>query len=289
MNLESTPIEESTGATPVVHENPPRPRIIAAVASSLLPGAGHYLLRKKRTTIVFFSIFIFAGLLFWPIRIHTWFWGLQIVITASFVLFVVSGWHALRCKSERMNKGSYWWLAVIIPVAVGAAIAHGNLWMLAAGFKPFEIPSTAMEPTLYPSDRVIVDLRIYQKVKPHNGDLVVYKRDGIFYIKRLTASEGNTIEGRDGHIIVDGKPLNEPYTQHLGIVNFPCLNNFGPEKIPPGKLFVLGDNRNVSFDSRMPEHGLVSEVELIGQALYVSRSSKAGREGKNLRSENAQP
>lgn len=280
MDLHSIPVEANAAGA---KKESKRFRIIAAVVSSVIPGAGQYLLGRRKIALVLFPLFLVAGVLFWPIRIPTWFWGLQTVITASFVLFVLAGWHALRCKSELVGKGSYWWLFVIIPISLASAIGHGNLWMHAAGFRPFEIPSTAMEPTLHPGDRIIVDIRIYHRLKPHNGELVVYKREGTFYVKRLIASGGETVEGRGGQLLVNGLLLREPYTQHTGESGFPWLNDFDSKGIPAGKLFVVGDNRDVSYDSRMPDHGLVDEQELVGQALYVFRSSISSRIGRDLR------
>jgi len=89
------------------------------------------------------------------------------------------------------------------------------------------------------------------------------------------------LPGKDGAIIVNGNRMEEAYIQHLG--NPPAqLNEFGPVNIPPGKLFVMGDNRDVSFDSRMPEFGLVDEQSVAGRALYIVGSTSQ-RDGTDLR------
>jgi len=95
------------------------------------------------------------------------------------------------------------------------------------------------------------------------------------------AVAGDVIEGKDGAIILNGIRLEEPYAQHLG--NPPMqLNEFGPVDIPEGKLFLMGDNRDVSMDSQMAEFGLVSEESVEGMALYIS-GSKSPRDGTDLR------
>jgi signal peptidase I len=135
-----------------------------------------------------------------------------------------------------------------------------------------------MEHTILKGDRVIVDLRQYRASNPKPRDVVIFSKDGTFFIKRVVAVGGDTIEGKDGVIFVNHQRLEEPYAQHLG--NAPVeLNEFGPVEIPQQHLFVTGDNRDVSRDSRMPEFGLVTEKSITGKALYIIRSQLA--EGRN--------
>jgi signal peptidase I len=162
-----------------------------------------------------------------------------------------------------------------------ASLAHSNWLLLAAGFRPFDVPSTGMEHTILKGDRVIVDLRQYRASNPKPRDVVIFSKDGTFFIKRVVAVGGDTIEGKDGVIFVNHQRLEEPYAQHLG--NAPVeLNEFGPVEIPQQHLFVTGDNRDVSRDSRMPEFGLVTEKSITGKALYIIRSQWR-RVGTDLR------
>jgi signal peptidase I len=143
------------------------------------------------------------------------------------------------------------------------------------------VPSTAMERTVLQGDRIAVDFRQYRQSKPKSRDIVVLRKDGAFFVMRVMAVPGDVIEGKDGAIIVNGRRLEEPYVQHLG--NAPVqLNEFGPVSIPEGKLFVIGDNRDVSMDSRMPEFGLVNEARVEGMALYII-DSQSHRDGTDLR------
>jgi len=143
------------------------------------------------------------------------------------------------------------------------------------------VHGSGMERTILKGDRIVVDFRQYRDSKPKSHDVVVIRKDGLFFVKRVIAVGGDTIEGKDGAIIVNGNRLEEAYIQHLG--NPPVqLNEFGPVNIPPGKLFVMGDNRDVSLDSRMPEFGLVSEESVAGRALYIVGST-SHRDGTDLR------
>ncbi len=130
-------------------------------------------------------------------------------------------------------------------------------------------------------DRVIADLRQYRNSSPKPRDVVILSKDGTFYIKRVVAVGGDTIEGKDGAIFVNSQRLIEPYALHLGNVSV-VPKEFGPVEIASGELFVMGDNRDVSRDSRMKDFGLVPEKTVAGEALYIIRS-KWSRIGNDLR------
>jgi len=126
-----------------------------------------------------------------------------------------------------------------------------------------------MEHTVPQDSRVVVDSWYYDKKTPKRGDIVVYlTREGSYVMKRLIATPGETIEGRNGVIFINGERISEPYVVHSG-GGEPDMNDFGPVKIPPGKLFVMGDNRDISLDSRSSLVGPIDIESLRGRALYV--------------------
>ena len=142
-----------------------------------------------------------------------------------------------------------------------------------AGLRAFYIPANGMAPTVLKGDRVLVDLRQYRDSNPKPYDIIVFRMDDLFVLKRVVAIGGDTVEGKDGVIVVNGNPLDEPYVQHVGYATPLELNQFGPVAVPRGKLFVTGDNRDFSKDSRMVEVGPVSENSVSGKALYTIRTS----------------
>jgi len=199
----------------------------------------------------------------------------QVLLFTEMGLCAAAAWYALRAPSQQTAQCSRWWLVLFIPLALTASFAHSNWLLLAAGFRPFDVPSTGMEQTVLRGDRVMVDLREYRDSKPKPRGVLIFRKDGTFFIKRVLAVGGDTIEGKDGAIVVNRQPLEEPDVQHHG--NAPVgLNEFGPMEIPPGELFVAGDNRDVSRDSRMPEFGLVPEKSVGGKGLYIIRSKWKG-------------
>ena len=133
-------------------------------------------------------------------------------------------------------------------------------------FQAFYIPSASMEPTLKVGDRVLVNKLSYRAHEVNRGDLVVFERppgepetEIKDLIKRVVALEGEEVEGRDGRVFVDGKALDEDY---LAEVVF--TTDFGPLFVPEDSVFVMGDNRGDSRDSRI--FGPIPEDLIVGRA-----------------------
>ena len=256
-------------------------RIVSAVLSAAIPGTGQLVLGETQSGFWFLCLLCILAFMYWPLRLPRSWVALQILTFAEMTLCTVAAWHALRSPSQRAVRGSRLWLILLVPLALLLSFAH-SIWLLrAAGVRPFGVPSTGMERTILQGDHIVVDFRQYRKSKPQFRDIVVIRKDGIFFVKRVMAVAGDVIEGKDGAIIVNGGRLEEPYAQHRGNPP-PQLNEFGPVNIPGGKLFLMGDNRDVSMDSRMPEFGLVSEDSVEGMALYII-GSKSHRDGTDLR------
>ncbi len=112
----------------------------------------------------------------------------------------------------------------------------------------FLVDGPSMEPTMYTNQRLLVLKLAYRVGEPKRGDIVVFRypfdttRD---YIKRVIAQGGDTIEIRLGRVYVNGQLRDEPYVQNPGFYQMSAT------KIPEGSLFVMGDNRVNSEDSRM--------------------------------------
>ena len=150
----------------------------------------------------------------------------------------------------------------------------------------FKIPSGSMLPTLQIGDHILVNKFIYGiKVpfsgtvlvpvdNPEPGDIVVFKypRDPkLDYIKRVIAVAGDTVEGRDKKIYVNGKPLADTHGVHTDTRILPASagprDNFGPVTVPEGHIFVMGDNRDNSFDGRF--WGFVDLKAVRGKAFLI--------------------
>ena len=150
----------------------------------------------------------------------------------------------------------------------------------------FKIPSGSMIPTLLIGDHILVNKFIYGTTipftdkrililrNPEKGDIIVFKypenpkKD---FIKRVIATGGDVIEEKNKVVYVNGQALKEPYAVHSDASVRPPGNdprdNFGPIKVPKGKLFMMGDNRDQSYDSRY--WGFVDLKEVLGEALII--------------------
>ena len=133
-------------------------------------------------------------------------------------------------------------------------------------FQPFYIPTESMYPTLKKLDRVVVNKVSYKVHDVHRGDIIVFEalpgqQSGNVkdLIKRVIGLPGETVEGRDGHVYVDGRQLEEPYLPD-GV----STDQFAPQEIPARTYWMMGDNRSHSYDSRY--WGPLPESRIVGRA-----------------------
>jgi signal peptidase I len=131
-----------------------------------------------------------------------------------------------------------------------------------------------MEPTLLQGDKIFADQGYYAHHSFAEGDLVVFRHGEIILIKRISALPGEIIEGRNGILFRNGVAVVEPYA-HTSIDNpMPELETFPPRQVPQGELFVTGDNRDYSLDSRSQEHGPVYKTDVLGRLNSIYSSSQ---------------
>lgn len=174
-------------------------------------------------------------------------------------------------------------LPVLVIIAFALAIVLKTFFVQA-----FYIPSGSMEPTLKPGDRVLVmkafdtqrrgDIVVFEDPKPGRqpdrgviGGFLHWLSEGLGFarpadedfIKRVIGLPGETVELRNGKVLVDGEQIDEPYLH--GPVD---TRDYGPVMVPEGKLFVLGDNRLNSNDSRYGL-GFVPQGKVIGEAFVI--------------------
>jgi signal peptidase I len=200
-----------------------------------------------------------------------------------------SGQERKKAPAERSALREY---GEALIIALGLALVIRTFFIQA-----YKIPSGSMEPTLLIGDHILVNKLIYGLRMPdsilglhppgipyghylfrlesvHHGDVVVFvfppdpTKD---FIKRVIGLAGDTIEVRGGVVYLNGAQVPDPHAHYevplAEHVTPSPRDNFGPVKVPDGKLFMMGDNRDRSYDSRW--WGFVDDNEVEGRALII--------------------
>ncbi|WP_419841426.1 signal peptidase I [Candidatus Poriferisodalis sp.] len=165
-----------------------------------------------------------------------------------------------RAMSGRMRSVLSWAWVLICAVLLAMVM---RTFIIAA----FYIPSASMSPALEIGDRLLVSKLSYRIGEPQAGDVVVFSTPASLrpsrtaeLIKRVVAVGGETVEAHAGQLLVDGNPASEDYLPD-GV----RTSDFGPVLVPDGHVFVMGDNREASQDSRV--FGTVPVSEIVGRAI----------------------
>jgi signal peptidase I len=171
--------------------------------------------------------------------------------------------------AKRRHRALFDWAVVIVVALLVAFLVR--TFVLAH----FVVDGTSMFSTLHDDDRVFVNKLSYRLHDPNRGDVVVLHQDagegrGISdrdLIKRVVALPGETIEVRSCRVLIDGHQLEEPYLDPEVVTPGNCGGDLAPITIPEEHVFVMGDNRGGSQDSRAL--GPIEEDDLVGRAFVV--------------------
>jgi signal peptidase I len=140
--------------------------------------------------------------------------------------------------------------AIVIAVLINLFLAQAT-----------RVYGSSMEPNLHTDQRLVVEKLSYRLHEPRRGDVVVLRlpeRGPELLIKRVVALPGETIEVREGQVMINGAVLPEQYLSQQ------TRGQYGPVQVPAGHIFVMGDNRGASNDSRV--FGPVSQTRIVGRA-----------------------
>jgi signal peptidase I len=161
---------------------------------------------------------------------------------------------------QRSVRAAVEWIAIIVGALLVALIIKALL------IQAFYIPSESMVPTLKIGDRVLVNKVSYRMHDIHRGDVVVFERPNgesdpriKDLIKRVIGLPGDVIEARDGKVLINDHVLDEPY-----LPTGTTTTNLPRQLVPPHHVFVMGDNRGNSRDSRF--FGAIDEDLVVGRA-----------------------
>ena len=161
------------------------------------------------------------------------------------------------------RRETYDWIQCIITALIICVVVFSFF------IRVIDVSGSSMNPTLQDGDKMLVSDLFY---KPKVGDVVIFKKDEYdpdkALVKRVIATEGQVvnIDFDLGIVYVDGEPFEEAYISELTRNK---LDFIGPQTVPEGCVFVMGDNRNASTDSRKKEIGMVDTRLILGRAYAV--------------------
>ena len=161
------------------------------------------------------------------------------------------------------RRETYDWIQCIITALIICVVVFSFF------IRVIDVSGSSMNPTLQDGDKMLVSDLFY---KPKVGDVVIFKKDEYdpdkALVKRVIATEGQVvnIDFDLGIVYVDGEPFEEAYISELTRNK---LDFIGPQTVPENCVFVMGDNRNASTDSRKKEIGMVDTRLILGRAYAV--------------------
>jgi signal peptidase I len=162
-------------------------------------------------------------------------------------------------RMERVVEELVAWLKTLASAAVYATL------IVTFGFQVARVEGHSMAPTLEDQDRLIVNKLAYRMGEPRRGDIVMLYyplNPEKSFVKRVIAEEGDTVRIVDGHVYVNDVPVKDDYVP----AKYRSHDDWGPQVIPEGYDFVMGDHRNNSSDSRhwgnVPKKYIIGRVQL---------------------------
>jgi len=254
-----------------------------------MPGLGQIYCgnaRRGNSLYLLFQICILLSSLSLLIPVHLINLLLALLLFLGFWLFILIDSFQLARKCElnyelrSYNRWYVYLLAILVAVfLIRPTVKHTIRAYVVASY---HVPTGAMSPTLEIGDFVLVNRLTYRSENPERGDVVVfaYPRDpSKLFVKRIIGIAGDLVEAIDKEMYLNGESLNEDYVVHTDSGVYPAevspRDIFGPVSVPPNSVFVLGDNRDNSHDSRF--YGAVATHQIKGKVFSIYWSWDAER------------
>jgi signal peptidase I len=270
-----------------------RSRWIVALLSLLAPCAGHFYAGRPGRGVVLFVVLVDIQLMvvatafllppyFSAVITFT---TAALIVWVGYCLFVLVDAVRVARRRDGSRAASRWYVCGAAMIAVWSSlVAMGALSAAAKPLLPwqmFNVASASMEPTLRENEWLLADASYFKQNMPSRGDVVVYRLPnypGTTFIKRVVAIAGDRVAFRDGLMFINGATVVESYVN----VGDPMavLNTTAEFVVPADHVFVAGDNRSSSVDSRTwRQHGPVPIANVIGRATELFLTDAPDRAG----------
>jgi signal peptidase I len=266
-------------------DNRSREPLLGLLLTIVLPGLGHVYAKQLLRAIVAFVVVIApaAGLVWYfvqpGVKISP-FWFIPFLVPFAAQVLVAADAYRQVVKFNRSHQYvrtlSPWIMALLGCGIVSAVIAVnfayvGISFILNSFVMPYRTPPNSMAPTIYENERVFIDLNAYKRSGPSRGSVILYRSPeirGRVYIHRVMGLPGESVELKDHRVVINGKPLKEPWCERIRYYN---RGKFGQKKkpvtVPKDSYFVVGDASASSNDSRF--WGFVPKANLIGRVFKI--------------------
>jgi len=265
---------------------------VTALLTALTPGLGHIYIGQARRGIMLFILVMIADMLLMfammGVLARFWMFAVSLALLVGLWLYImvdaVSRAYRMRdYPPHRYNRWTTYAGAFVLACLIFAGpciyalqpkSSSQLLWLNAI--------TPSMEPTLRMGEYFLADATYYRSRHPSRGEVAVYvdpKQEQVHYIKRIVAVEGDRIAIKGGHVVVNGMMVEEPYVD-AGDPQARFANE-AEIRVPLGYVYVLGDNRANSVDSRDKiAHGPVPVANLIGRVTDIAISRHLARMGR---------
>ena len=264
-----------------------RSRLSAAILSLIVPGFGQFYVGRRDRGLVFIALYVLTSFVVGLslAGILPRFWILAAATAALLLVYLVSLIDAVNEAGKiesyvpRAYNRWYVYAGIVVVLLLAKAVFSQAAASLLGGPGYYQIPSASMAPTLRPGETLLADTLYFSRHAPRRGEVVVFNRPqqaGVRAIMRIVALGGDRVSVLGGRAVVNGTPLKEPYAD-LGDPSF-MTNTTGESTVPQDSVFVLGDNRANSVDSRL--YGPVPVGSLVGRLTDIVLSERVDRIGK---------
>jgi signal peptidase I len=265
--------------------------LIAALLSLFSPGLGQFYNKQTRKGLIIALFFLIVPMIWGISRVFLQFWDMVAIIAirivgGSAVIIDAIRFAGRPSASEKALPGGKYssYVAILFFVAV---LLVESPQFVAPYLRAYRVNSNSMCPTLCQNERIMCDVLAYTKEPVKRGNVVLFLHPGIKapLIKRVVGLPGDLISASGDEILVNGSALPEPNAS-CGQPPYAEQESheplqFDPVRVPPDSIFLLGDNRYMSYDSR--SFGPVPMNRLRGRPVYIYWSPGKGRIGCTIR------
>lgn len=267
--------------------------IIALLLSFVVPGLAQIYNGQIKKALILCLTALFWGLVSSFLLVLNFFVGISsLAIGICFFVFILydAVHNSSKLKQIVLKPYNKWYFYIIIILVWDFVISPSYFNVIKRNIvQAYKMPSISMEPALLAGDYLIANKIIYNYKNPVRGDVIVFvypedpRKD---FVKRVIALPGEKVEIRNRKIFINDKPITNPWGFHIergGRVMPSRLrrDNYGPKVVPSNSLFVLGDNRDHSQDSR--HFGFVDMSAVKGKVLYIYWSKNKNRIGMDVK------